>query len=140
MVLCFPVSWAIAETTWLSCTIQPSCFYSLPFLQQEDSELCSVYWGKEKRNRSCRHLSTDVCQGLELELWILIAVLECNRGCRSSRAAVLNIFLATSGWFCQYVGVCSEVSNVARELRRICVPLWAVCASELAVFSLNSGL
>lgn len=128
------MSWVIAQTTWLSCTIQPSCFYSLAFLWQEGCELVLSLLGEKKK--CYRHLSWS------LEVWTLdpVGVLECCRGCRSSRTAMLDNLLQDLGGFVSILESCSKVSNSAWELRRICVPFWAVCGSKSRVSSLASAL
>lgn len=86
-----------------------------------------------EKKKGCRYLSW----GLELELWILIAVLEHNRRHRSSSTVTLYIFLANSRWFCQYFEFCSEVSNVPWQLWRMLVPFWTVCVSKIKCILFN---
>lgn len=90
----------------------------------------------DKKKKSYRHLSW------RLEVWTLdpVGLLECGRGCRSSRTAMLDDFLQCLGGFVSILESSSEVSNSSWELRRICVPFWAVCGLKSSVSSLTSAL
>lgn len=93
---------------------------------------CAQFVGGEKN-------VIGICpEGWRFELWILLDCLSAAEDVGVQELPCLTISCKVQVVFSVFWN--SEVSNSPWELRRICVPFWAVCGSKSGVFSLTSAL